>query len=315
MMNELAIVIPAYKIDFFEKSLASIDAQTNKNFNLYIIIDGSTADFESIIERYSFSCKLVVHRFLKNLGRSDLVAAWDRSLNFVGDEEWIWLFSDDDEMDPECVQKFYLKLNETHRHYDLYRFNNLRINAEGKKISNKSNHPIIESSEGFLRRRLNYETSNFISEYIFRKKRFYECEGFVSFPAAWATDDATWIKLGLKTGICTIGDATVKWRQSDKNVSGSKSDKIIQQQKKKASLMFVNWAYELSLINHFKIPDKEFLQWLLTMMKIVGYKRKESVYPLSLIRLKTFKLSSLFINLKFIYKWYTDPDPYWLYQN
>jgi glycosyltransferase involved in cell wall biosynthesis len=311
-MNELAIVIPAYKIDFFEQSIASIQAQTNQNFNLYIVIDGNNADFEAVLKKYSFGANVIFHRFADNIGRNDLVAAWTRSLTFVSEEEWVWLFSDDDEMEPGCVEEFYKKLQETNGCYDLYRFNNLRIDESGKVIANASSHPEVESSEGFLQRRLNYLTSNFVSEYIFRKQTFYDTGGFVSFPAAWATDDATWIKLGLKTGIYTIQKANVKWRQSSKNVSGSKNDKIIRRQKKEASIQFVNWAYDISKSNNFQIQKQEFLAWLLVMMKIVGYKKSKLVYPLSLFRLRTFQLSALFLNLKYSYKWYTDPDPYWL---
>lgn len=311
-MNKLAIVIPAYKVDFFERSIASVHAQTNKDFNLYVIVDGSKEDFESIFDKYSFKGKVVYHHCKENLGRTDLVAAWNRCLQFLGDEKWVWLFSDDDEMDEHCVQKFYEKLHQTNSSYDLYRFNNVKINENSKVISKTSNHPNIESSESFLRRRLNYETTNFVSEYIFNKKRFYETGGFVPFPAAWATDDATWIQMGLQTGICTIEDGLVKWRQSTKNISGSKADVLVRKQKKKASIMFVNWAYSLSKANRFNIYYTDFLQWLLIMMKIIGYRGHKTVYPISLLRLKTFKLSTLLLNLRFVYKWYTDPDPYWL---
>lgn len=311
-ISDLAIVIPAFKIDFFERSLASIHAQTNKDFNLYVIVDGSKEDFDSVIRQYSFPGKFIFHTFPNNLGKKDLVEAWNRCLEFVENENWIWLFSDDDEMDIHCVQWFYDKIIEDNERYDLYRFNNVKINENSQVISKISKHPEIESSESFLRRRLHYQTSNFVSEYIFNRNRFYECGGFVSFPAAWATDDATWIQLGLKKNIYTLQGGIVKWRKSFINISGIRGDKSLRRKKKAASIMFVNWACRVCQTNNFNIQDEEFLEWFLIMLKIIGYKRNKLVYPISVVKLRTFKFSTIYLNIKFIYKWFTDADPDWL---
>ena len=34
--RELAVVIPYYKIDYFEETLISLKNQTNRNFNIYV---------------------------------------------------------------------------------------------------------------------------------------------------------------------------------------------------------------------------------------------------------------------------------------
>jgi glycosyltransferase involved in cell wall biosynthesis len=103
-MSKLAIVIPAYKRMFFNKALSSIAKQTNKNFTLYIGDDCSPDNLYSVVQQFENIIDIVYKRFDDNLGARDLVAQWERCIDLVGDEKWIWLFSDDDMMDPTCVR-------------------------------------------------------------------------------------------------------------------------------------------------------------------------------------------------------------------
>ena len=52
MKNKLAIVIPYYKIDFFEETLKSIASQSDKHFTLYIGNDASPNDPLPLIKQY-----------------------------------------------------------------------------------------------------------------------------------------------------------------------------------------------------------------------------------------------------------------------
>ena len=65
--SDLAIVIPAYKIDFFDSALKSLSDQTNKNFTVYIGIDASKANFESVIDRYKSSISIVYHLVFQSI--------------------------------------------------------------------------------------------------------------------------------------------------------------------------------------------------------------------------------------------------------
>ena len=74
---------------------------------MYIGDDCSPGNLYSIVEKYENRIPIVYKHFDENLGGKDLVAQWERCIDLVGDEEWIWLFSDDDIMDPTCVENFY----------------------------------------------------------------------------------------------------------------------------------------------------------------------------------------------------------------
>ena len=120
--RNLAIVIPVYKSTFLPAALDSIAAQTCQDFTLYIGDDCSPNNIGEIVERYREKINLVYKRFDTNLGGKDLVAQWERCIDMTQDEEWLWLFSDDDVMEERCVEEFYKQL-EKHSENRLFRFN------------------------------------------------------------------------------------------------------------------------------------------------------------------------------------------------
>ena len=109
--NNLAIVIPAYKSTFLAAALDSIAAQTCQDFTLYIGDDCSPNNLEEIVDKYRDKINIVYKRFDTNLGGKDLVAQWERCIDTTQGEEWLWLFSDDDVMEKNCVEEFYKTIN------------------------------------------------------------------------------------------------------------------------------------------------------------------------------------------------------------
>ncbi|UJH92516.1 glycosyltransferase family 2 protein [Antarcticibacterium sp. 1MA-6-2] len=68
----LAIVIPYYKINFFEECLQSLANQTSKNFRVYIGDDASPDDPSGIVSEYNKQLTLKIKRFKENLGGKSL---------------------------------------------------------------------------------------------------------------------------------------------------------------------------------------------------------------------------------------------------
>lgn len=238
----LAIVIPAYKIDYFQCVLESLSKQTNKNFNVYIGIDASDADFESVIGKYEDTINVFCKRFEENLGGKDLVAQWNRCLNLIQDEEWIWLFSDDDIMSENCVELFYQEI-EKGSHFDLYHFNVDVIDEKNCVIKKTKAYPDILSAVSFLKQKNAAKLDSFVVEYIFRRSAFEQIGGFQHFDMAWGTDIATWSKLGRAKGIKTINGAKVLWRESGLNITPTKAMPVLLR-KLSANVCFLNWCRE-----------------------------------------------------------------------
>lgn len=219
--NNLAIVIPAYKSEYLCKALESIANQTCKNFTLYIGEDNSPNNLYEIVKKFESSVDIVYKRFDENLGGTDLVAQWERCIDMVQKEEWIWLFSDDDLMSPDCVEKFYKSLNATNEGFDIYRFNVNTFKGDRSCILSHNLFDGVVDSSDFLYYRLLYKYPSFAVEYVFNRRYFEDQGGFVKFPKAWCSDDATWYKLSRDKGFYTIKDSLVFWRYSESNISGN----------------------------------------------------------------------------------------------
>lgn len=240
MIRNLAIVIPTYKIDFFEETLESLNNQTCKDFNVYVGIDASKSDFESVIARYKDSLNIFYTRFKENLGGKDLVSQWNRCIDLIQNEEWIWLFSDDDMMERGCVEAFYKQI-ENNDSFDLYHFDVNIINSDNKVVKEEPPFEDVMTGVGFLKKKNVATINSFVVEFIFRKSAFERLGGFQNFDLAWGSDVATWAKLGKEKGIRTIKSAKVLWRSSGINIT---TDFNIASLKRKlaANVDFFEWC-------------------------------------------------------------------------
>ena len=217
-MKQLAIVIPAYKIDFFESVMKSLANQTTKDFTAYVGIDASNSDFESIINKYKGSFDVVFKRFEENLGGKDLVAQWNRCIELTKGEPWIWLFSDDDMMASDCVERFYLEIANGAK-YDIYHFDIDAIDEKDNVIFKCRRFPDVLSSIDFYRKKENDDIDSFVVEYIFSRTIYERTGGFQKFDLAWGTDIATWTKFSHEKGIRNIKGGKVYWRKSYANIT------------------------------------------------------------------------------------------------
>jgi len=228
---DLAIVIPAYKATYIEHTLFSLSNQTCQKFNVYIGDDNSPEPLGEIVKGYYDRLNLHYWRFKENLGGIDLVAHWERCIDLTDNEKWIWLFSDDDEMEPTCVENFYEAINDKDNDYDIYHYNVRVIDKYGGYVHDKrfikEDFPQILTSRDFVKKRLRYQLNSFVVEYIFNRNVYNEYGGFHKLDMAWGSDDATWAKLSLNKGIFTIEGPMVKWRYSGDNITSLESSDVM----------------------------------------------------------------------------------------
>jgi glycosyltransferase involved in cell wall biosynthesis len=258
--NKLAIIIPAYKSRFLEKALISIDNQTNKSFTLYIGDDASAGNLKSIVDRFEARINLKYYRFNENLGTRSLTKQWERCIN-LSTEEYVWLFSDDDEMPSDAVERLYKVLN-ANKTFDVYRFNIQFIDESGCIIREASSHPRVESSKEFVQRRLTFSTLSAGCEYIFRRERYLNSGGFVEFPLGWCSDDATWALFGKLWGIYTIDGSPIRMRMvKGFNISSIQSNK---NSKFKAVITYLFWLNDKE---KFGIERSFFIKYLISQIR------------------------------------------------
>ncbi len=218
----LAVVIPAYKGSFLGETLLSLVQQTEKGFTVYIGNDNSPDNLESIIEGFIGRLNIIYKKFPQNMGKCNLTGQWQRCIDMVRNEEWIWLLPDDDVASPECVKTFFRAIEENKDEKQLYRFQTCFIDENNHCIKPVSECPPIESNVDFLMSKLRFERISSVAEYIFSKNQFDRAGGFKQLPLAWGSDDLLWISLSQEKDIVTLTKGIVSLRQSSLNISNSK---------------------------------------------------------------------------------------------
>ena len=242
MNHSIAIVIPAYKATFLSATLDSIAAQTCKEFTLYVGDDCSPEPIGRIVEAYRDRIDLVYQRFGSNLGGLDLVAQWERCIALSQEEPYILLFSDDDVMEPNCVEELLREIERTEGAYDLYHFNVDRIDERGLFNSRKQDYPTVLTAYQFYRGKNAGRYFSFAIDNVFSRRIYERSHGFVKFDLAWGSDVATWIVFCGEKGMYTVPNARVKWRESSQNITPDNSRQIAER-KLRAEMAFLNWSY------------------------------------------------------------------------
>lgn len=269
MDKKLAIVIPAFKDIFFSKAIKSIVNQTDKNFTLYIGDDASPNDLYKIVKKYEDRIDIIYKKFNNNLGSTDLISHWKRCIEMVQDEEWIWLFSDDDIMAIDCVERINLNIHEN-PNFDLFHFNIIVINQFDDVVKNCNPFPEILTVPDFFFKRVKYKINSSLVEYVFKKSVYINENGFENYDLAWCSDDAAWIKFGRLKGILTIPDSVVKWRYSNSNISSNIMDKKLVLRKLQASINHIKWVknyfFEKNIIDKTSNFDK--YKWVISNLLI-----------------------------------------------
>ena len=242
MIEKLAIVIPAYKDTFLKASLDSIASQTCKNFTLYIGDDCSPYDLKMIVDEYKGAMNVVYKRFEKNLGGKDLVAQWERCIDLTRGEPYIWLFSDDDVLDKNCVEEFYKTLDER-PDSDLFHFDVKVIDDDGIITRTPKAYPEGLDNLTYYKGKIKGEFMSLVVENIFSRSIYEKCEGFQNFDLAWGSDTVTWIKFSAENGFVNIPNAYVYWRSGLQNISPDLSSPVAERKIRAVTEGF-NWVYK-----------------------------------------------------------------------
>ena len=181
----LTIVIPYYKIVFFEATLQSLANQTNKKFKVVIGNDNSAENPTELINKYTRNFEVKYQKFETNLGGTSLIKQWQRCLELVDTNSWVLILGDDDVLSENVVEEFYRNKEKFEsQKQQVVRFATQRIDYRSNTISNVYVHPEIEKSTKFIIRRFKRETRSSLSEYVFKNDIIDSLEK-VDFPLAW----------------------------------------------------------------------------------------------------------------------------------
>lgn len=219
----LAIVIPYFKLAFFEETLASLASQTDQRFTVYIGDDASPENPKDMLAKFKDKFQWVYHRFDDNLGGKTLVKQWERCISLTKNEEWLMILGDDDYLTDTVVEQFYAQLPQFLSKTNLVRFASQTIVEETKHKATVCNNPIWESATDSYFRKLMKISRSSLSEYVFLKSAF-EKHRFYNYPLAWNSDDRAWLDFAEDKPIYSINESVVCVRLSGLNITGKKDN-------------------------------------------------------------------------------------------
>lgn len=233
---KFSFVLPAYKATYLQQAMQSILSQTYSDFELIVVDDCSPEDIEGIVSGFKDE-RIYYFRNEKNIGGHDLVGQWNKCLSYA-EGEYVILATDDDLYAPEFLKTF-VPLIWEYPSVDIFRARVLQVNSNNEILAIDRCYKQYLSSVEFYFHML-HGMKGGIPQYIFRREALVNKGGFVNFPKAWASDDATALMMS-GNGVVTSQEHLVRFRWSSINIS---NDRRCGLEKFQARLLFSKWLQE-----------------------------------------------------------------------
>lgn len=216
---KFSFILPAYKARYLSEAIESILSQTEKDFELVVVDDASPENLKAIVDSFS-DRRISYHRNENNIGGHDLVAQWNHCITFaVG--ECLILASDDDTYHQSYLEKM-SELISRYPSCDIYRcMRQISYTATGV-TEKEATLPEFISGKELFRNMIFREAGTGLQHYIFRRDTLMANGGFVNFPYAWFTDDAT-VVLMARNGIAIHPEILFTARISDISITGRRN--------------------------------------------------------------------------------------------
>ena len=216
---QLAIVIPYYNIEFFDKTLFSLSCQTDRRFNVYIGNNNSPDDPSDIINQYQHDLNVMYHVFDNERTPYTLSEQFVQCASLIADEEWFMIMGDDDILDEDVVADFYDNLPQIEeKGINVVKFSTGIINKYDELISDIFRFSPIENAGKLLIDKLNNKTRSSLSEHRFKSESFRKYK-IPNYPLAWCSDDMMVLQYSGWGNIYCISSSVVLIRISDSSIS------------------------------------------------------------------------------------------------
>lgn len=260
--DKLAIVIPYYKITFFDKTLLSLQSQTDKRFTVYIGDDASPYSPDDLLKKYTGKFNFVYKKFEKNLGSTHLTKQWNRCIALSKNETWLMILGDDDTLQENAVEEFYLNLQKIEeQNIKVVRLASQLIDEQGNTISGVFTNPQLEDAATSYMRAFRGEGRSTLTEHFFTRKT-YEKWGFKEFPVAFGSDNVAWLEFPEMKKIYSINKAKAFIRISSEHLSSKNEDGLSIRRREGIYLfnryIISNYSKDFSVQDRFLILKKAY---------------------------------------------------------
>lgn len=256
--TKYTFLLPAYKPDFFEEALRSIKQQTYSDFKVIVSDDCSPHDLKSIFDKVCGDDeRFTYRRNEQNMGGKSLVSHWNLLVEMC-DTEYLILASDDDVYEPtflEEVNKLAVKYPEV----DLIRARVRAIDEHGNMIEKDAIYEEYVDDLDFLKQKHFNNALRCIANYVFRVSALNGNGGFVEFPLAWYSDDATVMMMSEK-GVANTAEMLLNFRNSSISISSRKLNQKDAYKKALATVLFDEW-FEVNILPRLNLcPQMEYVR-------------------------------------------------------
>lgn len=232
----ISFILPAYKGIYLRESIDSILAQDYTDFELIVVDDCSPDSIREIVDSYDDK-RVSYYRNEQNIGGKDLVAQWNHCLEYAKGD-YVILATDDDLYEPNFLSSF-VPLIEKYPDVNLFRARILQVDSRNEiKYIDSCYKEYLSPVE--FRYHLMHGMKGGIPQYIFKRSALVDKGGFVNFPKAWASDDATALMMSDR-GVVNSQEHLVRFRWSDINISGDRKYGL---EKFMARLQFSRWLQQ-----------------------------------------------------------------------
>lgn len=234
MKPTVSFVLPVYKGKYLRQSIASILAQRYQDFELIIVNDCSPDNVKSIVCSFIDS-RISYYENVENRGAIDLVGHWNNCIEkAIG--KYIILASDDDIYHEDFLVEM-LSLTTKYPQVDLFHCRIMYIDDDDNIIQLSQPACEFETCADFVFQRLFWNRKQAAQEFMFTKDVWKKKGGFVNFPFAWYSDDATWNTFAVN-GVAYSSKILFSMRMSGLNIS---TINVHGEEKIEAMKQYVKW--------------------------------------------------------------------------
>ena len=238
--TKYTFLLPAYKVKYLDEMLRSIKNQTFTDYKVVISDDCSPEPIKEVCMSYLTDSRFSYRRNAENMGGKSLVAHWNLLVDMC-DTEFLIMASDDDIYSPHFLEE----VDKLHRKYpkvDLIRARVLSIDEEGQAIIDDAMYKECVDNTGFTYQKHFNNALRCIANCVFRTDVLKAKGGFVEFPLAWYSDDAT-VMMMAENGVANTADCLFSFRSSTSNISSRKLTHRDAFLKARATQLFDEWFY------------------------------------------------------------------------
>lgn len=219
-MSEICIYIPITRTDFLDQTFSSVLKQTCQDFHL-LVMDNTVNGHNEVKEKYEKYFGNIPQASLivtpHHLGDGDPTQSWNYGLDYIH-TDYFTLLGDDDELAPNYVEEM-MNLMTSHPDAPIYRCQVHMINEKGQITKYGQLLPQRISWDEYIYNRKVYKHIQSTSEFCINTHALKNIGGYLSFPFAICSDDASYITLMLSGNMLSTNTTYAYWRRHGSNIS------------------------------------------------------------------------------------------------